>query len=282
MADSVKFVDEGKGIIEGLAMPFIGHLNGLDFDKERFTKDTDFCFDWYDKRPVIYEHGLDAETKRTRLGYQTEYEVKSDLGIWAQAQLDRANRYYDVVAPMIAENKLGFSSGAYPYLVEKAKPDIKVWPWVELSLTPTPSNAYAGGVHFVKSATFLSEMEEIGEKTPAVVVSALKTLDDWAEANGLGSGRFAERLSLALEEVKALVDHAEARIALRTEEGRKAGRRLSAQTRSEMAGLKALIGVLSEDITILLEDKDPQQVKSADPVVAEWLATEARALGVQI
>lgn len=279
--DAIKFTDEGKGLVEGLAMPFDGPFKGgLDFDGEKFTKDTDFCLDWFAERPALYQHGVDTAVKTEVVGRQVEYEIR-DAGVWAQVQLNRANQYAAEVERLVAGGKMWFSSGAMPHLVVVDRPAIKRWPWVELTFTPTPSNAFAK-VYPVKSVDLVAHLNEIGIKPPPAVEVALKAMDEWAEQNGLGSGRFADRLTLALEEVKALVEHAEARVELRSGDGRKAGRRLSAATRAQMATFRDLLRSLDGDIAALIEEANPETTEAANKAFAAYLANEARLAGVAI
>ena len=142
-AAAVKFADEDAGIIEGLAIPYGGPMGGKDLDGEFFSPRTDFALKWFDQRPVLYHHGLDPDAEIEPVGAQ--FETKTlDAGRWAKVQLDKAHRYYDKIADMVREGKLFFSSGALPHLVRKAASgELTRWPWVELSLTPTPANPYA-------------------------------------------------------------------------------------------------------------------------------------------
>ena len=158
MLTSVKLVDPEKGLIEGLAIPFGGPLSGKDLDGEFFTKSTNFLLDDYDKRPLRYQHAKDPAIGWDRIGWQTKAEIKDDEGMWVSAQLDLAHDYAARVIrllrgctcsddPCACEGKsvLGFSSGAQGsgVLMDYGSGEILRWPWVELSLTPTPANPYA-------------------------------------------------------------------------------------------------------------------------------------------
>ena len=58
--DAVKLVDVEKGLVEGWAIPFGGPMpGGKDLDGEAFSKDTELFLDAYDKRPILYFHGMD-------------------------------------------------------------------------------------------------------------------------------------------------------------------------------------------------------------------------------
>lgn len=144
---ALKFVDGSETAIEGLLLPFGGpaYLGGKDLSREYFTKRTDFCLDWYPTgvRPVLYHHGLDKAVKVTPVGYMTGITMKDDGG-WLQGQLDASNAYFAEVSKLIKAGKVGLSSGAMGHLVEsEPSGEIRRWPVVEGSITPTPANPLA-------------------------------------------------------------------------------------------------------------------------------------------
>lgn len=141
---AVKFVDEDKGIIEGIYAPFGGPLGGKDLQNEYFDKTTDFCEKWFPGgRPILYHHGMDESVKAEVIGHDIATKVL-DNGRWLQAQLDKSVKYWKEIKQLILDGRMFFSSGAVPHLVEKAV-DGKLlrWPWVETSLTVSPANPMA-------------------------------------------------------------------------------------------------------------------------------------------
>ena len=150
MKQSVKLVDLGKGLIEGLAIPFGGPMNGRDLHSHYFSKDTDFLLGDYPERPLRYQHGRDRVVKYDRVGHQTKANVR-DEGVWVQAQIDLSSEYAERLQKLLSSEDssgndvLKFSSGAQGdgVLIDWATGEIKRWPWVELSLTPHPANPYA-------------------------------------------------------------------------------------------------------------------------------------------
>ena len=145
MDNAIRFIDRDAGLVEGLAIPYDGPVEGaFDFYRTRFTPATELHLDWFPNgRPVLYDHGHDAETRGTIIGRQIEAE-RTDAGVWAKVQLDKANRYAAMIAEMVEAGLMGFSSGALGHLVDVSKRgDILEWPWVELSITPSPANPYA-------------------------------------------------------------------------------------------------------------------------------------------
>src|SRR3990167_8989916 len=112
--DPVHFAKGSDSLVEGWGMPFFGPFEGddgigRDLEGEFFSPKTDFLFDWFrGERPTLYQHTWDRAVGTDRLG------------------------------------GVSFSSGAYPsgVVVEKSG-EITRWPWVEMTLTPSPMNPYA-------------------------------------------------------------------------------------------------------------------------------------------
>lgn len=145
---AIKFVDGSLTLVRGLGMPYGGPLDGKDFDGEFFSPRTDFMFDFLGgERPVLYDHGMDEEMDNAVSGRVIEYSksTKMDEGVWTIVQLDRRAKYLERIQELVEAGALSFSSGAYPTLVQvdRKSGEILRWPWVELSLTPTPANPYA-------------------------------------------------------------------------------------------------------------------------------------------
>jgi hypothetical protein len=144
MTQAVKFSTDQSDTLEGLGIPFGGPVNGTDFDGEFFTKNTDFSLDWFQERPLLYHHGLDDAVQAIPVGRVKSFEVRDDLGIWTKVQLDRSSKYFDAIKDLVGKGKLFFSSGSIQHLVKKlGSGEYTRWPWVELSLTPNPSNLLA-------------------------------------------------------------------------------------------------------------------------------------------
>lgn len=275
---AVKFVKGSETLIEGLAIPFGGPMAGKDLDGEDFGPDTDFALDWFPQgRPTIYHHGIDGAMKTVVQGRQIEYEV-TDEGVWATVQLDKSAKYHATVSRMIGAGKLFFSSGSMPHLVETADDGhIKRWPWVELSLTPTPANPWAA-VHPVKSTDLIEHLSAAEIAVPAeLIAAALKSLDsiptdDDALPDGVKFADLVDRLSV----------DGPAWVKARRDWYAKSGRVLSTSTRERLMRHPSSLRELADDLDGLLTDAD--QGKSADvDFLSLALVTEglnARLLGV--
>lgn len=141
MLHAVKFNGQPTKL-RGLALPYGGIHGGRDRDGEAFGPETDFSLDWFDSRPVLYEHGMSAAGPAV-VGRQTGWERGPD-GIHATMALDTASPYYKRIVGEVAAGKLFLSSGAMSHLVQKRSDGrLTRWPWVELSLVHSPANELA-------------------------------------------------------------------------------------------------------------------------------------------
>jgi hypothetical protein len=274
-AHALKFV--GPDLIEGPAFLFNRDISG-----ESFTPDTDLCIDWFGKsgRPLLYEHGMDPALKAALVGRQTDYEVRAE-GIWAQSQLDRNARYRKAIDGLVERGALSYSGGAMQHLATKsAAGAIKRFPWVELSLTPTPANPANGAVYYLKSADAIAHFEAIDVELPDPLKAALSALDEWADSRDATPvpERLADRLDRVSVELKGLHEHAREYAAMRL----KSGRVLSASTRERLVRHPASLRELADDLDELLTTADASKSLDLSALLIEAEATLARSLGVPI
>ena len=276
---AVKFAEGSDTIIEGLGIPFGGPFAGKDIQGETFTPDTDFCLDWFEKRPLLYNHGLDGKIGTSRVGDVIAHEMTDD-GVWVKAQLDKRTKYYQIVKQLIDAQGAGFSSGAVAYLSQRSKSgEIKRWPWFEMSLTSTPANPKAT-VYAVKAADALEHLEAAHIDIPEPLAAALKAVDEWATEQTPEEPEpepYAEQTTRVLAEFKAWVDASVNRVEMRLHPeagGRKAGRVLSA----------ANLSTIDEAIRLLTEVRkaatgNDEAEAEASKAVAEYLRLEAAMFG---
>jgi len=149
----VRFLKAADGSVDrsriGGYLVRYGSEQRKDLQGEYFTPETDYGLDWYDRRPLLYHHGMDT-TMRDRVIGVIDTMKADDTGIWVEAQLELANEYVQAVLELVDKGALGWSSGALGYLVEYGRNgEIKKWPIVEGSLTPTPADpATFGDVNY--------------------------------------------------------------------------------------------------------------------------------------
>lgn len=129
-----------------------GNRRQRDLQGEYFTPQTELALDWFERRPVLYQHGLDDQLKASTIGVIDQLRV-DETGVWAEAQLNLRHQYAAAVRRLIEGGMLGWSSGSLPHLVEVARDGrILRWPVVEGSLTPTPAEPRRTDVKTIKSA----------------------------------------------------------------------------------------------------------------------------------
>ena len=273
---AVKFVDGSDNVIEGLAIPFGGPFAGKDLHGEDFGPDTDLALEWFptEGRPVLYNHGLDESVKGAPVGRQIERTL-TDLGHWAKVQLDKRSRYFEAIKELVDKEALAFSSGAIPHLVQARKDGhIEHWPWVELSLTPTPANPEAM-VYAVKT---VDAIEHIAAVKAAIPDPLREAIDESLDASLAGLS-YADHSDRVLVSVKAFVERSQEIAHLRA----KAGRVLSAANRQRLAQhLESLEG-LRKDLARLLEETDPDAAaKTARAEFVRFQQQLARQNGVSV
>jgi len=194
--------------IDGLAIPYIGPFEGnTDFDGEKFTPQTDLCLDWFPEgRPVLFDHGYDQDVGLQIIGRQVK-TWEDESGRWARVQIHKSNEYWQKIRELVEEGKLFFSSGALGRFVEKAENgDIVRWPWVELTLTPTPANPYAvtmpaAGKHYQTAGLKFTIPNEGEAKDPQLS-------EDAEPERGGGKHTTLEVLAMEEQELKAMVAEA--------------------------------------------------------------------------
>lgn len=143
--DFLKAEQLGSAKWRVLAIPFGGPFKGgKDLDGEFFSARTDIKPDWFDRRPLVWQHNLDKAMPDPVLGTADDLEQKPD-GWWSTVWLNRSNQYWAEVNKLLAAGKIYGSSGSLPNFVKTdAKTgEILVWPYIEQTLTPTPSNFYS-------------------------------------------------------------------------------------------------------------------------------------------
>ncbi|NWF69046.1 MAG: phage major capsid protein [Chloroflexi bacterium] len=148
---AVKMLDAKEGRVGGYLVIW-GSGQQRDLQGEYFTPQSDLGLAWYEKRPVLYHHGLDGELEAAVIGVIDTLK-SDDTGVWAEAQLDLRRRYVRAVQRLVEKGALSWSSGSLAHLVEVADDGfIRRWPIVEGSLTPTPAEPRLTDVRTVKSA----------------------------------------------------------------------------------------------------------------------------------
>lgn len=169
-----------------------------DLTMEYFTKDTYFGVRKGDKSDALFHHGYPIVSawdavppsvykiayKLSRLKFKNPVRTsieKEGMAILAELILDMRDKYEAYVADLVGKGLLSWSSGAMPQMVDvdRDSGEIKCWPIIEFSLTPTPAEPRTA-VSMAKSLSLPSEtieklfgdpIESEKEPEPPVAVS---------------------------------------------------------------------------------------------------------------
>lgn len=159
------------GTIGGYLVRFTDE-NRVDSEEDFFNAKTDYDMKNGDRVTVYYAHGLDPKMKNKRLGAEKGTMRTDEVGIWVQTQLDLRDKWEAAIHKMVKANKLGWSSGSLPHLVEKVQIKeganwIKSWPLGgDASITPTPAaGPELTAIAPLKSFTF-SALQADGQEDP--------------------------------------------------------------------------------------------------------------------
>jgi HK97 family phage major capsid protein len=147
-----------------------GDAEHRDLQEEYFTPETNLSLQWYEKRPMLYHHGLDGTVSTKSVGTIDTLKA-DDTGLWAEGPLElepdqweqvqrkKRNEFLRAIDRMVKEGLFNWSSGSLPHMVKTADDGrIIEWPLVEGSLTPTPAEPRQGtGIQSIKSYEELLE-----------------------------------------------------------------------------------------------------------------------------
>jgi HK97 family phage major capsid protein len=168
---AVKALDD-NGWIEAPLVIF-GSPERKDLTGEYFTAETNFGWNGSEPRPLLYHHGLDETIgNRYLAGKGWQFERLDDFGLWAKAQLDKADQYEAFLFKLAQAGKLGTSSGTAPHMIVKAD-DGRILQWfiAEGSLTPSPIDyASRGLVQPIKSLTHVQPLKALMTDSGAAIV----------------------------------------------------------------------------------------------------------------
>lgn len=164
LGDSVKASRVGKNSvsISGKGVLIDEHGGETDLTMEYFTKETDFGIRNGDRSEAMFHHGIPLidQWDKMFLGFpESAYKTAKRLSVMkfsnpvrtsleeegkaivAELILDMRKEYEAYVADLAGKGLLSWSSGAIPQLVDKddLTGEIKRWPIMEFSLTPTPA-----------------------------------------------------------------------------------------------------------------------------------------------
>ena len=129
----------GDGWVEGYAILFTDRRS-KDLTGDYFTRRTALEWEGKEKRPALYHHGMDDMLKGKRLGSGWEKVHEDDVGVWVKNQLNMRDEYEAALYGLVEAGKEGLSSGTASHMVDRSDDgELRSWPVVEISFTPTPA-----------------------------------------------------------------------------------------------------------------------------------------------
>jgi hypothetical protein len=143
MGDAVKLLDDGSIVAQAVRF---GSPDEPDMSEMRdyFDVKTNFWLDRWDRRPMLYHHGMDEGTRDAPVIGAWVKAWADDEGIWLQGQLDRAHKYHAAIKELARRGLLRVSTDSAPHLVQRERGAggvhyVKTWPILAASLTVSPA-----------------------------------------------------------------------------------------------------------------------------------------------
>lgn len=190
----VKALDE-SGKVGGYLVRFSTEKDP-DLTGDFFTAKTYFGPSNGDGADLMFHHGLPLKAELAGLAdhiFRNPIKtVKDAVGVFAEAVLDMSDKYEAAIYKLAKEGKLGWSSGTAKYLIRKEDSgEIKRWPIVEGSLTPTPAEPR-------NRAGAIKALEELSDDEPSEAIEEAKTERDLEKAlRDAGLSRKTAELSIS-------------------------------------------------------------------------------------
>lgn len=170
--DEIKALGDGR--VGGYLVRFTTE-NDPDLHGEFFTKSTYFGPRDGDGADMLFHHGIPVKAGLEHLADHIFKPIKTrrdEIGIWAEAVLDAANKYEAAVLELAMAGKLGWSSGTAKYLVKATEAgEITRWPIIEGSLTPTPAEPR-------NKARAIKSLDELVEEPASEIRAAIEAAKD--------------------------------------------------------------------------------------------------------
>ena len=137
---AVKAIREQDGgqVIGGYLLLW-GGPKQRDLQGDYFTPETELWLDHYKTAPTLFHHGLDDTVGLAPIGRRVETKA-DDTGLWVEDWIDKSNRYWSIVEPLLNADRLFYSPGSAPHLIKRAKSgELLSFPVIEDTLTPMPA-----------------------------------------------------------------------------------------------------------------------------------------------
>jgi hypothetical protein len=150
---AVKMLRESDGgAVVGGYLLLWGNAEERDLQDDYFTPETELMLSHYKTAPALFHHGLDQEVGLSVIGHRVEAKT-DDNGVWVEDWINKSNKYWKMVKPLLGSGRLFYSPGSAPHLVEREDDGrLKSFPVVEDTLTPIPAQYRLLPVDQIKSA----------------------------------------------------------------------------------------------------------------------------------
>jgi len=178
--------EDDSGITVGGYLLLWGDEKRVDLQGDYFTKATELWMDKYPTVPALFHHGLDQDVGMAVMGKRTSYKT-DDTGVWVEDWLDKSNKYWALVKPLLEAEALYYSPGSAPHLVKREDDGkLKSFPVVEDTLTPVPAQHRLLPIEHIQSAYKSANIEFELDDMPEAEVEVAATDGDTGSA---GAGR---------------------------------------------------------------------------------------------
>lgn len=130
--------EEDGGVVVGGYLLLWGAPEKKDLGGDYFTPETELWLDAYKSVPALFHHGLDQDVGLAVMGRRVAHKT-DDTGAWVEDWLDKSNKFWTMVKPLLDAEALYYSPGSAPHLVKREEDGrLKSFPVVEDTLTPIP------------------------------------------------------------------------------------------------------------------------------------------------
>jgi len=170
---AVKFLrEQDGGAVVGGHIALWGDPEHKDLQHDYFTPDTWLGLDEYPTVPALFHHGLDPTVGASVIGKRIKAGVDGH-GAWVEDWLDKSNKYWAMVKPLLDAEVLHYSPGSAPHLVKRQEDGrLDSYPIVEDTMTVIPAQHRLRPIEQIKAAYKAAGLEF--------------TLDEGAEPSGDG------------------------------------------------------------------------------------------------
>lgn len=173
---------DDKGVTVGGYLLLWGAPNLKDLGGDFFTPKTKLWLDEYKQAPCLFHHGLDGKVGMEVMGHRLESGV-DEKGAWVKDWLDKSKKYWEFVKPLLEAEKLHYSPGSAPHLVErKGNGELVSFACIEDTMTPVPMQHRLAPLEEIRAAYKSAGIEipaYLSEPTAQAPAAPTIDVDQW-------------------------------------------------------------------------------------------------------